>query len=171
MTLPTNRTTSSTPEEHVADHNTIHAFVNAPGDGAVSCNVGTGAAVSGAVGDLIPSHVERAGTKPNLTLCCGPLLIGAGGTVAFAELDAGVAATIDYIELFVSNAAGTQSLAAYSANPFAMTAGSHKTMGFADWYDPPDRVGTDLSINGSGLVVSAAGGVFWATVLFRVTPP
>jgi len=169
MTLPTNRTTSSTSEEHVADHNTIHAFVNDPGAGAVSCNVHTGAVQDGAVGDLIPSHVEKAGVKPHLTLCCGPLVVGAGGTVAFIELEAGVAATVEIVDLFVSNATGTQSLYAWNADPVSLTAGQTKTMGLSDW-STPDLVGSDLSINGSGLVVSAAGGAFWATALFRATP-
>lgn len=61
-TLPTNRTTSSTTAEHVADHNTLHGFFNVFNVVTANRQTGNYTLVLGDAGKVIEMNVAGANT-------------------------------------------------------------------------------------------------------------
>jgi hypothetical protein len=132
--LPTNRSTSSTTAEHVADHNTLHAFHN----------------LIDAKGDLV------AGTAADTA---GKLGVGANGTVLTADSGeatgikwaaaAGLAATLFDAkgDLIAATAADTAARLAVGANGTVLTAASGEATGL-QW------AAVDLSSKADALVTA-----------------
>lgn len=137
----------------------------------ISCIIfGNGFTQSGAESVLIPGIKMVEGRDNSLTLFCGPLIVGAGQEVAGVRFIPALNANIN-VELYVANTAGSQTLLTYTVGGYLpLIQDETKTMAASDW-TTPSRIGTDLTINVNGKVVTTAGGVFWATAFLSANLP
>lgn len=122
--------------------------------------------------DILVPDATTENLRLNATPSGGPFTLAAGGTfsirakVTNRPTDAVLVVPPGASELIVSNAAGTEKLAVENLET---TLADGNTTLLLDGASIDEQIGTDLSVNGSNQVVSAAGGQFFVTAVFQAT--
>lgn len=97
----------------------------------------------------------------------------AAGLIAAGDFkvpdDGGAAVTLNYVELTVTNQAATEVLIVSTAVDLVIAAGVQHLVSAAELSTQVSKIGTDLSLDVSGYIASAAGGVFTAGLAFDIT--
>lgn len=111
----------------------------------------------------------------NVMSCCSTLnTIGAAGMISGLTITGPVFSAgtlvIAYAELDVSNATGTEKLAYGTSTPISMTTGWSNPVRLADFDGGIlEQIGTDLTMDSGGHIISTAGGQFAVSCAVNLT--
>ena len=107
----------------------------------------------------------------DLTLTSGPLNPGAGGEVLrLPDFQSAAPVTISNVLVGIQNADGTQQFYSFFTSMLEVDGVYSMTGTDGGFSTNVQRVGTDLSLTGNK-VFSAAGGIFYASVIVRTVKP
>lgn len=106
------------------------------------------------------------------TIVMGPCVVTAGQAYVLSDVQfrSPVDVNIWYIGMTISNATGTQRIYTY-AEDVSVAAGEVASLGSpTGWHtDHKQQVGSDLTLDSSGMVTTTAGGAFWVQLNLLAT--
>lgn len=101
---------------------------------------------------------------------CAPAKVAPGGTLGRIDLFSPVDCVVSYAEINVSNLACTERIQFVLPGTFNVIKNGTRHIVAADWGSAASQVGSDLSMDLAGNVITAAGGIFVCTGVVAVAP-